>query len=733
MKRLIFCMAATLVAASAVARQIRIVTEPPGRNVQVTIHSLQIDTAKPIRVAVDASTLATVTSLRFPLQIEASGFGPVVYTDADAAAGKPAVLRALGNIKGVLTREKPTFLEKFVFLLKRADNATPAEVTAEVTAEGKFDIVVPAGTYNWVALSDRSASRIRSGIVVKPAEATNAGKVQCERTVGVSVRVVSAKSRTPIAGAQVTWNPPNELNASTARVLFSRRWSGVTGRDGVVSLRSIGPVPIPARWHVEAGGYSPVDTAVVQIREDRHFSIPDVQLRSRGVVIVNVTPPRRGAIPHGSITLCDVAPENPLRFRETARADLRVGDTRFENAIYGSKRVVLKNTAGATIAYKDFIADAETTRLNVEVEPIEIGGSVMQGAAPVEGARVVFADPHDGRVVLGEATSGPAGSYRITTYQRGQVSGYATRGGGRGRVSGAVTQQVTIAPGQREVTVDFELPTSRLVVAVVDAATNQPIPRVTIDRRIALTDGNYVMGVSQTDETGRLVLENYPEGTATLIVRANGYRSSEVTVPLQQSGTDARVSLERSAPVVGRVISSEGSPINGARVSGGYLNELSHQASFETTTDATGMFRLDAVPPIGTIFYVVAAGYALTASPVHPGSDNMIIVAPPSANVAYLRSTAGGSPGKVYRVVASIHGSEMIPLGVLDDLAAANGMEEFQFLGSGRDGSVVLPQFLGPGTYDLYITKRGGKPYLYVRVGTIHAPLTRDETLTVNE
>jgi hypothetical protein len=296
-----------------------------------------------------------------------------------------------------------------------------------------------------------------------------------------------------------------------------------------------------------------------------------------------------------------------------------------------------------------------------------------------------------------------------------------------------VTQQLTIASGQREATADFELPVSQLVIVVVDAATNQPIPRATIDRRIALADGSSVMGISQTDDAGRLILENYPEGMATLIVRANGYRGSQVSVPLQQDGTDTRVSLERSPPVVGRVVSTEGLPINGAQVSGGYPNELSHQASFEVSTDAAGTFRFDSVPPIATVFYVVAAGYALTASPVHPGPDNVFVVAPPSAKVAYLRSSGGGSPAKIYRVVASVHGGEMIPLGVLDDLAAMNGMEEFQFLGSGRDGSVVLPQFLGPGAYDLYITKRGGKPYIYSRVGVIHAPLTRDEILTIGE
>ena len=39
------------------------------------------------------------------------------------------------------------------------------------------------------------------------------------------------------------------------------------------------------------------------------------------------------------------------------------------------------------------------------------------------------------------------------------------------------------------------------------------------------------------------------------------------------------------------------------------------------------------------------------------------------------------------------------------------------------DGSVVLPQFLPPGSFNLYVSRPGGKPYIFQKVGTVTLPV----------
>ena len=66
---------------------------------------------------------------------------------------------------------------------------------------------------------------------------------------------------------------------------------------------------------------------------------------------------------------------------------------------------------------------------------------------------------------------------------------------------------------------------------------------------------------------------------------------------------------------------------------------------------------------------------------------------------------------------------DLIPQDALHDLGDLNGLNMFQLLGTARDGSVVLPQFLPPGTFNLYVARPGGKIYTYQKVGTVTLPV----------
>jgi hypothetical protein len=188
------------------------------------------------------------------------------------------------------------------------------------------------------------------------------------------------------------------------------------------------------------------------------------------------------------------------------------------------------------------------------------------------------------------------------------------------------------------------------------------------------------------------------------------------------------VRLHRSQSITGRVVDARGVPITHARVTAGYESELAALPYFFTTTDAEGRFELDSVPEPGTLFYTAAPGHALGITTLQPGQPATIVLQPPAAGVIALRED-NKIPEKVYMVMAAPAGEAFIPLAVLDELAELNGMSSYQLHGSALDGTVVLPQFLPNGTYEMFIADRGGDPFLYRRIGAIQAPLGRNAVM----
>ncbi len=87
----------------------------------------------------------------------------------------------------------------------------------------------------------------------------------------------------------------------------------------------------------------------------------------------------------------------------------------------------------------------------------------------------------------------------------------------------------------------------------------------------------------------------------------------------------------------------------------------------------------------------------------------------------------------MYLVMAAPAGEDYIPLGALQDLGEVNGLSAFQLLGTARDGSIVLPQFLAPGTYNLYITLKRSGTSVYDKIGTISVPSEKNVILAYKE
>ena len=677
-----------------------------------TVRSLS--TGRSISVEARGRQLSLPIDFLCPGSIEAPGFESVTYTGTTPSL---MIFRALGRLRGHVSLPTARTLGEgpYVWILQRTGETRATEVQFEPDHDDAFDIELPSGIYNGAVSTSRSLSRIRSAILISPGANTDVGTVACEPGKAVMLRLTEARSRRPVPGVRVIWDRPREaLNGAAARAIFGLRWSGISSRDGTLTIPLIGPMPLPVRWRVEAPGFSVTTTPTRQLRSDDRYPLPAIELQPLGEIEVRVSKRRDLSLSQLNAVLYARETEQDAHYRRIASVEVRQGVAILRAVNAGSVRVALEQPPKRRIAYKDLkIFSAHATVL-FDVEPKIIHGTVTAKGEPVEGARVVLADPHDATMVLAQAQSGLNGAYNLSTFQTGEIFIYAVTKGGPGTTSGSVSHKLDIT-GSNDYQVEFQMPDAGAMIIIVDAASGTPVPHAVIDRRTRLVD-RQIQGVSETDEQGRLLMSGFQEGVATLCIRAKGYRTKTLDISINESTAETRVGLQRSGGVSGKVIGPHGEPVVNARISGGFANEFAMQPFFEATSDALGYFRFEFAPEPGTTFYTVAAGYALAISEFHPGDDNDVVVGVPTLTHVYLLEKSI-TPTRRYRVVAAPSDGSILPLGVLQDIAEVNGMEESQLLGNAADGSVVLPELLPPGSYDFFVTQRGGVPFSYKRIG----------------
>jgi hypothetical protein len=712
-------------------RQVSMRVEPPQAMSALTLAAGGVNVSVPVR---NGKALVPV-DLPMPWVVAMSRFESSPFTVDDLRLGRPLVVRELGVVAGKVVAAGRPMTGGFSLLLRR--NMTPAldERRFEGTAvhDGSFQTRVPAGTYAIAVDGETCATRVRAGVVVRPGATTDLQQLPCEPTSSVSFRVVDGKTKAAVAGANVVWDPLPIFNAADSRVLFSRRWSTVTDKRGVAALR-VGPMPIPVRWRVEAAGYALEHTASSELHEPANLTLRDVSLRVKTALHVRVhLPSESDALRGGYLVFGEIMDDQTRRYRARQRFPLGE-DVAIELDSYGDRRFSLADRNGRVLFYQDVRIEPETNVIDLSPRPAIIHGRVTRSDGdPVARAAVINGDPRDAHLVLSDTTTDSNGSYSMTTWQRGDLLIYVNPPSSPGNEAGSVSKRVRAEGDDPSYEVNFEMPAGGASLAVVDAATSEPV-RARIDAQIKDEQTAHVrMLNASTDENGKLVFTGWPKGEAQLNVSATGYRSARVTLPLRADSDQAEtMRLEKSSPLKGRVINPKGLPISHALISAAYDDALGLMPRFEKATDGDGHFQFDSPPESGTLFYVIASGYALSVVTLDSTRENLVSLSEPGRAIAYL-TVNNALPTKIYRVVAAPRGESMIPIGVLHDLAEVNGMDEYQLLGSHHDGAVVLPEFLAPGAYDFFITRREGTTFVYDRAGSLVLPLSQTAVLNVKQ
>ena len=414
--RTLVFLCAVLCAATAVAAgpQVVVKIDPPQAVTAISVRSGD----QVVPLAVRNGAIAVPQELPFPWSLSMMRYEAAPYTKEDFAQKRPWVIRELGGLQGRLEGPSQKAGDRFVWLLQRGNSEEVVERELTLGEEGTFRVPLPAGTWAGALLGPASATRIRSGIIVKPGQATDLGVVRTSATVPVSVRVVDGATGKPVAGARVLWDPPAEiLNAPLIRRLYATRWSAVTSREGIAELRSIGPVPHSVGWRVESNDYAPTYSAKLQLKDVRRAVLPDVRMRHAPAVIVRVQFPRRDEeeLEDGMLVSGEIQASQSPRYVPLRRVPLREGDTRFDFTTYGLKRVWIENKSGQTIFYRNFEPEDELTLLDVALHPVEIHGRVTQKGKAVPDTLLRLADPHNARVVLAQTKTDDSGGYQLST------------------------------------------------------------------------------------------------------------------------------------------------------------------------------------------------------------------------------------------------------------------------------------------------------------------------------
>ena len=709
---------------------IRLLVDPPQ-----TIRAVAVRAGGEVHAcAVQDGHLIVPAGLPLPWTVAQLRFEPTTYSARDLEAGAPLLLRARGELK-IRFRPVPALAARVdAFLLRNREEAAQSVILTR-DDDGNFRTALTAGTYAGAFFTGTRGTRIRSGIVVAPGQVTEIADLSLEPTASVSLRVVDGKTRRPVSGATVTWSPPPALNAEIAGPLFRRFWSATTDRSGVVTFAQFGPPPIPARWSVEGRGYARTLTQQVLVADTQRMTVPDTQLSPESIVVVDVLVPRDAEEFRGATLLaCAPESEDSPRYEPFLRQPLRESGNKLSLGRFGKIRFLIEAKGGRKLLYHDVELSPEDGRVVIAPLATEIHGVVRRQDVPVEGVLMTAADGRDARMIVARATTDRSGRYSLTTFQSGEVllytSGpYANRAAAESMQVEPMFKTVRLG-GDRQVRADFEFPGSGATIAVIDAKSRAPLRariRGTLEAR-----GRAISLALETDDKGVARIDGAREGSARMAVHARGYRAREVTVPVGDPDSIHTIELVPGGIVRGRVFDLAGAPVAGALILGGYPGVLAMQGYIQSVTDSSGWFEIESPPEPGAPVYVVASGHALGLFHVRHDVDPVVRLTPPNAGAE--RLVAGqNAPGTLSLFLAAPHGGAIIPSGVFDDLGRVNGLSLFQLNSTATDGTLILPEFLPPGSYTLYRMRKPDKPFAEVfdPVAELRVPARAGSVLSI--
>lgn len=432
----------------------------------------------------------------------------------------------------------------------------------------------------------------------------------------VAGAVVARASGAPVPGAELVF-----AHAGTTRSVRADdegRFELAPDEPGLYVLALVtaeGFLPFAPEW-----GHSPIRFAVRPGLRVDGVRVVLVDARPTTVAVVS---PDGSPVPGARVRVFGVdrgeRALSPLRARyETGQGGTvdvvapRGAVVEATHPAHGTGRGALDDAAQMSRRLRIVLREATPARL--------AGGRTLAGrvvdpeGAPIEGARIVGqrqVPPGEADRALHpqlEATTGADGRFVLRGADPGAYRLIATAEGYARRVrepvvAGAEDVVVRLAPG------------GRVRVRALDPR-GEPVAALTVvvERSRGALASETLAVVSAYDAAGELEVGGLPVGRVRVVVSAPGFAPSpahEARAVVEEPSL-TEVALARGGTVVGRVVSADGSPLGGARVSlEGRLGSGASAVPLDlgASSEADGRFALEGAPPGVRSVVAWAAGH----------------------------------------------------------------------------------------------------------------------------
>lgn len=654
----------------------------------------------PVVVPVRGGRALLPPSLRDPgILIEAEGFEAIRLPGGRGPYPSVLLLKALGYVEGRFEGVKKSSEQVTWISRLAASDGEPWETGLTLDEKAAFRLGLSEGIYDFIVLREGFMTRMSRGVPVKSGEVVSIGVVSARAAAQLSAKLADSRSRAPITGAKIIWEPdPRTANAKPSKAFLSSRLSTQSDRSGRFSIKDL---PERVRFRIEAPGYQAriwSTTLTSGHRRDEGAIALDPYV----ALVVKTDLPAALATQRLRLSL--------FRFNEESASFLPVSErpvstdaaeARFERLSFGRHRVVLRSAAGQLITFTDFSVQTDHQGLLLVPREKAVEGVVTSRGRPVANARVVAAYPSEGALLFSEEKTDEDGHFRVGLYFPGRVLVSAL-------TDVAVKSEEVDLSERDEASIKIEIPTHGIRGIVRDRSSKRPIVSASIVCIYADRDLTTSMAdETRTDENGLFSLEGLAPGAASVRVSARGYRSELLDVATTETDSEGPflVELEKSPALSGVVLDESGHRVAGARLESGYPRVMGYHRNplFSARSDAEGRFSMDSPPSEDSLFYVFAAGFALAVESLSPERENRIVLTRPVGSAATLLNKTG-EPLAGVEVHAGV-GSRPFPRGALEGLAEVNGLHPATLLRTAPDGQCLLPRFLAPGRYAFFVRR----------------------------
>lgn len=503
------------------------------------------------------------------------------------------------------------------------------------------------------------------------------GTVELKSLPAIRGRVVDRSTRRPLAGVLVR--------------LAGGKTLAITGPDG--EFREW----LPAGENAEEvtlllGGHGSCTVALPKMTADADLGTLELSAAGELRVIA-----KRDAQRYQSIRV-RVARKEGRKRREIATRELAKNDGDWTVRDLEPGEYVVTLSGQKPLQQMSSVAkvrEAETAEARMEIESIELSGTVSRRDQPVRAAHLAVKASPDGWTA--NVTTDDKGEFREDLWQGGRFLVTVTSPELRAPYS--FVDEVKGVAGVAQW--DIRIPSGTIAGRVIDAKSRQPIAAsaVTLDSELSGKDSTQSLG-AETDHEGRFAFEGVEAGQHIVTAEAERYAAARSPAIVFSTNDERReVELALSPATTRQVIvtSVEGRPLAGAALVHELLPpDVVPRTDLEGRVDISfsgGMIPvLLALPREGSFGVVPGATATETKEPVR------VVVPPPTAGIVIsVFDETTGEPIAGVNVLMRYNGVFLAPR--LMALAAENLRS---VLKTDSQGSLLLSS-LPAGRYDLWI------------------------------